>query len=52
MYLLLLGECIQTLSGHLDAVTSLDIDSIGNTLVSGGLLITRNNDTCTYYYCM
>ncbi|KAG1143109.1 hypothetical protein G6F37_011276 [Rhizopus arrhizus] len=30
------GECIQTLSGHLDAVTSLDIDSIGNTLVSGG----------------
>ncbi|CAO3681577.1 unnamed protein product [Rhizopus stolonifer] len=30
------GECIQKLSGHLDAVTSLDIDPMGNTLVSGG----------------
>ncbi|KAG1175243.1 hypothetical protein G6F70_001730 [Rhizopus microsporus] len=30
------GECINTLSGHLDAVTSLDIDPTNDTLVSGG----------------
>ncbi|CAO3657077.1 unnamed protein product [Mucor hiemalis] len=30
------GECIQSVSGHLDAVTSLDIDSSGTTMVSGG----------------
>ncbi|KAI8369759.1 WD40-repeat-containing domain protein [Blakeslea trispora] len=30
------GECIQSVAGHLDAVTSLDIDSTGTTIVSGG----------------
>lgn len=30
------GECIQSLSGHLDAVTSLDVDSTGTIMVSGG----------------
>ena len=32
----MLGECIQSVAGHLDAVTSLDIDSTGTTIVSGG----------------
>jgi striatin 1/3/4 len=31
-----IGECVQSVSGHLDAITSLDIDSTGNTMVSGG----------------
>lgn len=31
-----LGECTQSVSGHLDAVTSLNIDSTGTTMVSGG----------------
>ncbi|CAO0790592.1 unnamed protein product [Mucor circinelloides] len=30
------GECTQSVSGHLDAVTSLHIDSTGKTMVSGG----------------
>ncbi|GAA5798950.1 hypothetical protein HPULCUR_004359 [Helicostylum pulchrum] len=30
------GECIQTMAGHLDAVTSLDINAAGTTMVSGG----------------
>ncbi|KAI8641506.1 WD40-repeat-containing domain protein [Parasitella parasitica] len=30
------GECIQSVSGHLDAVTSLNIDSAGTGMVSGG----------------
>ncbi|KAI8875402.1 WD40 repeat-like protein [Backusella circina FSU 941] len=30
------GDCIQTVSGHLDGITSLDINPTGNTLVSGG----------------
>lgn len=38
------GECIQKLSGHLDAVTSLDIDPMGNTLVSGGKTKQNKND--------
>ncbi|KAI7901369.1 WD40-repeat-containing domain protein [Cokeromyces recurvatus] len=30
------GECTETVSGHLDAVTSLDIDSTSTHMVSGG----------------
>ncbi|KAK4511366.1 uncharacterized protein ATC70_012581 [Mucor velutinosus] len=30
------GECTQSVSGHLDAVTSLHIDSTGKTMASGG----------------
>ncbi|OZJ02569.1 hypothetical protein BZG36_04192 [Bifiguratus adelaidae] len=30
------GKCIFTMQGHLDAVTSLDIDASGSHLVSGG----------------
>ncbi|KAI8987962.1 WD40-repeat-containing domain protein [Mycotypha africana] len=30
------GQCIETVSGHLDGVTCLDIHSSGSTMVSGG----------------
>lgn len=37
-YFYLIGECIESLSGHLDAVTSLDINTTGTRMVSGGKL--------------